>query len=53
MSYEVPLSGRDREDDVLFKDFDDHLSDDSSGVLVPQTACILHLHNLGKQGTSC
>ena len=31
VAYEIPLSARDREDDNLFKDFEDQLSDDSSG----------------------
>lgn len=41
MCYEVPMAARDREDDVLFKDFDEQLSDDSSGL-----ACSIILNDV-------
>lgn len=42
VAYEIPLSARDREDDNLFKDFEDQLSDDSSGNYIIQHLWLLH-----------
>ncbi|KAK9918718.1 hypothetical protein WJX75_006255 [Coccomyxa subellipsoidea] len=46
LSYEIPLSARDREDDGLFKDFDDQLSDDSSGLRHEAAVLPFELHVL-------
>lgn len=42
VAYEIPLSARDREDDNLFKDFEDQLSDDSSGNYMIQQLYLRH-----------
>ncbi|CAL8469012.1 g8553 [Coccomyxa elongata] len=46
VAYEIPLSARDREDDNLFKDFEDQLSDDSSGLRHEAAVLPFELHVL-------